>query len=43
VILGVNRQRVQTMAEFEKLAGADQKELLLHVKRGPNAFFIVVQ
>jgi serine protease Do/serine protease DegQ len=43
VILGVNRQRVQTMAEFEKLAGADQKELLLHVKRGTNAFFIVVQ
>jgi Do/DeqQ family serine protease len=43
VILGVNRQRVETMAQFEKLAGEDSKELLLHVRRGNNAFFIVVQ
>jgi Do/DeqQ family serine protease len=43
VILGVNRQRVETMAQFGKLAGAEQKELLLHVRRGSNAFFIVVQ
>ena len=43
VILGVNRQRVETMAQFEKLAGEDQKELLLHVRRGNSAFFIVVQ
>jgi Do/DeqQ family serine protease len=43
VIMGVNRQRVETMAEFEKRAGEDQKELLLHVRRGNNAFFIVVQ
>jgi Do/DeqQ family serine protease len=43
VIMGVNRQRVETMAQFEKLAGQDQKELLLHVRRGNNAFFIVVQ
>ena len=43
VIMGVNRQRVETMAQFEKLAGQDQKELLLHVRRGSNAFFIVVQ
>ena len=43
VILGVNRQRVETMAQFSKLAGEDQKELLLHVRRGSNAFFIVVQ
>ncbi|HUR39790.1 MAG TPA: DegQ family serine endoprotease [Verrucomicrobiae bacterium] len=43
VILGVNRQKVETMAQFDKLAGADQKELLLHVRRGNNAFFIVVQ
>jgi Do/DeqQ family serine protease len=43
VILGVNRRKVDTMKDFEKLAGADQKELLLHVKRGNNAFFIVVQ
>ena len=43
VIMGVNRQRVETMAQFEKLAGQDQKELLLHVRRGNNAFFVVVQ
>jgi serine protease Do/serine protease DegQ len=43
IIIGVNRQRVQGMKEFEKLAGEDQKDLLLHVRRGNNAFFIVVQ
>jgi Do/DeqQ family serine protease len=43
IVIGVNRQRVQGMKEFEKLAGEDQKELLLHVRRGNNAFFIVVQ
>jgi Do/DeqQ family serine protease len=43
IIMGVNRQRVATMAEFEKLAGEDQRELLLHVRRGNSAFFIVVQ
>ena len=43
VIIGVNRQRITGMQDFEKLAGADQKELLLHVRRGNNAFFIVVQ
>jgi serine protease Do/serine protease DegQ len=43
VILGVNRQRIGGLKEFEKLAGADQKGLLLHVRRGNNAFFIVVQ
>ena len=43
VIIGVNRQRVTSMKDFEKLAGEDQKELLLHVRRGGNAFFIVVQ
>ena len=43
IIIGVNRQRVNGMKEFEKLAGEDQKQLLLHVRRGNNAFFIVVQ
>ena len=43
VILGVNRQRVQTMKDFEKLAGADQRELLIQMRRGPQVFFIVVQ
>jgi Do/DeqQ family serine protease len=43
IIIGVNRQRIAGMKDFEKLAGEDQKELLLHVRRGNNAFFIVVQ
>ncbi len=43
IIIGVNRQRVTGMKDFEKLAGVEQKELLLHVRRGNNAFFIVVQ
>jgi Do/DeqQ family serine protease len=43
IVIGVNRQRITGMQDFEKLAGADQKELLLHVRRGNNAFFIVVQ
>jgi Do/DeqQ family serine protease len=43
VILGVNRQRVESMEQFGRLAGEDQKELLLHVRRGSSAFFIVVQ
>ena len=42
IIIGVNRKRVETMAEFEKLAAADQPEVLLHVRRGNNAFFIVI-
>jgi len=43
VIIGVNRQRIDGMQDFEKRAGQDQKELLLHIRRGNNAFFIVVQ
>jgi serine protease Do/serine protease DegQ len=43
IIIGVNRQRIAGMQDFEKLAGQDQKELLLHIRRGNNAFFIVVQ
>ena len=43
IIMGVNRQRIETMADFEKLAGASSRQLLLHVRRGNNAFFIVVE
>jgi serine protease Do/serine protease DegQ len=43
IIIGVNRQRIQTLQDFEKLANADQKQLLLLVRRGNNAFFVVVQ
>jgi Do/DeqQ family serine protease len=43
IIIGVNRKRVETMTEFEKLAGADQKQLLLHIRRGNSAFFIAIE
>ncbi len=43
IIMAVNRQRIASIAELEKLAGADQKQLLLHVWRENGAFFIVVQ
>ena len=42
IIIGVNRKRIESLADFEKLAGASEKELLLHVRRGNNAFFIVI-
>jgi len=43
IIIGVNRKRVETMAEFEQLAGPEQKQLLLHIRRGNGAFFIAVE
>jgi len=42
IIIGVNRKRIESTDDFEKLAGASEKELLLHVRRGNNAFFIVI-
>ncbi len=42
VIIGVNRKRIESMEDFEKLAGASSKDLLLHVRRGNSAFFIVI-
>ncbi|MCI0749232.1 MAG: DegQ family serine endoprotease [Nevskiales bacterium] len=42
IILAVNRQRVNTMADFEKRAGAKNGDLLLLIKRGDNAFFVTV-
>ena len=42
IVIGVNRKRIESLADFEKLAGASEKELLLHVRRGNNAFFIVI-
>jgi Do/DeqQ family serine protease len=42
VIVGVNRQPVRTVSEFEKLASNKDDQLLLQVQRGSNAFFIVL-
>ncbi|HUS23573.1 MAG TPA: DegQ family serine endoprotease [Candidatus Binatia bacterium] len=42
VIIAVNRKRVATMEQFEKLAGDGEKALLLLVRRGNNAFFVTI-
>ena len=43
IIIAVNRQPVETMEEFRKLAGAKSGELLLHVRRGNGAFFLLLK
>ena len=43
VITSVNRQNVQNMADLQKLASANQKQLLLHVRRGRGALFLLIE
>lgn len=43
VITAVNRRPVKNMAEFQQLAGEKSGELLLHVRRGNGALFLVLQ
>ena len=43
VITAVNRHPVATMAEFEKYAGKKESELLLHLRRGNGALFLLLQ
>ncbi len=43
VIIGVNRRPVKSMAEFEKLAGVKDGELLLHIRRGNGALFLLLK
>jgi S1-C subfamily serine protease len=43
IVMSVNRKRVTTVRELEKFAGVDQKQLVLHIRRGNNAFFLTVQ
>jgi Do/DeqQ family serine protease len=44
VIIGVNRQPVKNVGEFQTLVeDAGKGQMLLHVRRGPGALFIVVQ
>jgi Do/DeqQ family serine protease len=43
VITAVNRRPVTTMAEFQKLAGKKETELLLHIRRGNGALFLLLQ
>ncbi|HEY0975292.1 MAG TPA: DegQ family serine endoprotease [Solimonas sp.] len=42
VIIGINRRPVETMEEFSKLAGG-QGQLLLHLRRGQGALFLLLQ
>ncbi|MGQ0699269.1 MAG: Do family serine endopeptidase, partial [Panacagrimonas sp.] len=43
IVIAVNRESVDTMAKFEKLAGVQEGQLLMHVRRGPGALFLVVR
>ncbi|MBI2384052.1 MAG: DegQ family serine endoprotease [Gammaproteobacteria bacterium] len=43
IIIGVNRHPIEGMADFEKLASVKQGELLLHVRRGSGALFLLLQ
>ncbi len=43
IIIAVNRKPVETMDEFRKLAGAKSGELLLQVRRGNGAFFLLLK
>ncbi len=43
IVIAVNRQRIESMAEFEKLAGIKEGQLLLHVRRGNGALFLIVR
>ena len=43
IIDAVNRQPVDSMETFQKLAGAKSGQLLLHVRRGNGALFLLLQ
>jgi serine protease Do/serine protease DegQ len=43
VITAVNRHPVATMADFQKYAGKKEAELLLHLRRGNGALFLLLQ
>ncbi len=43
IIIGINRRPVKNMAEFEKLAGVKGGELLLHIRRGNGALFLLLK
>ena len=43
VITSVNRHPVTSMAEFGKLASKKEPELLLHIRRGNGALFLLLQ
>jgi len=43
IVIAVNRRPVQDLEDFSKLANPKAPELLLHVRRGPGALFILIR
>jgi len=43
VIIAVNRQEVKSVEDLRRLAGPDQPQLLVHLRRGGGAMFIVIR
>nr|WP_205527310.1 DegQ family serine endoprotease [Solimonas sp. K1W22B-7] len=43
IVIAVNRRAVQDLEDFSKLANPQAPELLLHVRRGPGALFILIR
>lgn len=43
VIVSVNKMRVETLADFAKSLKADKDKILLRVRRGRNAFYLVLR
>ena len=43
IIISVNRRPVGSMDDFQKLAGDKQPQLLLHIRRGTGALFLLIQ
>lgn len=43
IITSVNRKPVNDLGDFRKLANASQKQLLLHIRRGRGAMFLLIR
>ncbi|GAB3678700.1 DegQ family serine endoprotease [Salinisphaera aquimarina] len=43
VITSINRQAITDVSQLPKLAGPDTKQLLLHVRRGRGALFLLIR
>lgn len=43
IIIGVNRRPVESMDDFQQLASDKQPQLLLHLRRGPGALFLLIE
>ena len=43
IIIGINRRPINGMDDFQKLAGEQQGQLLLHIRRGNGALFLLIQ